>query len=125
MKEDLSSKNIFIEARVNLTEYMIIKRKMQLLKIKKISDYIREATIFGTLFAFQDFYDLINEFIKFTTQIHKIKTNINQIAQRVNSNPVLSKRYSDDLSFIQEEILKIETTQKKFIKKIFTTFKIK
>ena len=125
MKEDLSSKNIFIEARVNLTEYMIIKRKMQLLKIKKISNYIREATIFGTLFAFQDFYDLINEFIKFTTQIHKIKTNINQIAQRVNSNPVLSKRYSDDLSFIQEEILKIETTQKKFIKKIFTTFKIK
>ena len=125
MKEDLSSKNIFIEARVNLTEYMIIKRKMQLLKIKKISDYIREATIFGTLFAFQDFYDLINEFIKFTTQIHKIKTNINQIAQRVNSNPVLSKRYSDDLSFIQEEILKIDTTQKKFIKKIFTTFKIK
>lgn len=125
MKEDLSSKNIFIEARVNLTEYMIIKRKMQLLKIKKISDYIREATIFGTLFAFQDFYDLINEFIKFATQIHKIKTNINQIAQRVNSNPVLSKRYSDDLSFIQEEILKIEITQKKFIKKIFTTFKIK
>ena len=125
MKEDLSSKNIYIEARVNLTEYMIIKRKMQLLKIKKISDYIREATIFGTLFAFQDFYDLINEFIKFTTQIHKIKTNINQIAQRVNSNPVLSKRYSDDLSFIQEEILKIEITQKKFIKKIFTTFKIK
>ena len=69
MKEDLSSKNIFIEARVNLTEYMIIKRKMQLLKIKKISDYIREATIFGTLFAFQDFYDLINEFIKFTLLI--------------------------------------------------------
>ena len=125
MEENLKSKNIFIKARVNLPEYMVIKRKMQLLKIKKISDYIREATIFGTLFAFQDFYDLINEFIKFTTQIHKIKTNINQIAQRVNSNPVLSKRYSDDLSFIQEEILKIETTQKKFIKKIFTTFKIK
>ena len=125
MEENLKSKNIFIKARVNLPEYMVIKRKMQLLKIKKISDYIREATIFGTLFAFQDFYDLINEFIKFTTQIHKIKTNINQIAQRVNSNPVLSKRYSDDLSFIQEEILKIEITQKKFIKKIFTTFKIK
>ena len=35
MKEDLSSKNIFIEARVNLTEYMIIKRKNATVKNQK------------------------------------------------------------------------------------------
>ena len=44
MEENLKSKNIFIKARVNLPEYMIIKRKMQLLKIEKISDYIRDLS---------------------------------------------------------------------------------
>ena len=108
MEENLKSKNIFIKARVNLPEYMVIKRKMQLLKIEKISDYIREATIFGTLFVFQDFYNLTNEWIRVNSQIHKIGTNINQIAHRVNSNPEKLELYSDDLIFIKSQIKKIK-----------------
>ena len=125
MKENLSLKNIYIKARVNLPEYIIIKRKMQLLKIEKISDYIRQATIFGTLFSFQDFYDLTNEWIKFSTQIHKIGTNINQIAHRVNASPEILELYSDDLIFIRNKIQEIEDAQEKLIKKVFTSFKIK
>lgn len=125
MKENLSLKNIYIKARVNLPEYIIIKRKMQLLKIEKISDYIRQATIFGTLFSFQDFYDLTNEWIKFSTQIHKIGTNINQIAHRVNASPENLELYSDDLIFIRNKIQEIKDAQEKLIKKVFTSFKIK
>ena len=125
MKENLSLKNIYIKARVNLPEYIIIKRKMHLLKIEKISDYIRQATIFGTLFSFQDFYDLTNEWIKFSTQIHKIGTNINQIAHRVNASPENLELYSDDLIFIRNKIQEIEDAQEKLIKKVFTSFKIK
>ena len=98
---------------------------MQLLKIEKISDYIRQATIFGTLFSFQDFYDLTNEWIKFSTQIHKIGTNINQIAHRVNASPENLELYSDDLIFIRNKIQEIEDAQEKLIKKVFTSFKIK
>lgn len=125
MEEDIKSKNIFIKARVNLPEYMVIKRKMQLLKIEKMSDYIRQATIFGTLFTFQDFYDLTNEWIKFSTQIHKIGTNINQIAHRVNANPDKLELYSDDLIFIKNQIRKIEMDNEELINKVFTSFKIK
>ena len=125
MEEDIKSKNIFIKARVNLPEYMVIKRKMQLLKIEKMSDYIRQATIFGTLFTFQDFYDLTNEWIKFSTQIRKIGTNINQIAHRVNSNPDKLELYSDDLIFIKNQIRKIEMDNEELINKVFTSFKIK
>ena len=125
MEENLKSKNIFIKARVNLPEYMVIKRKMQLLKIEKISDFIRQATIFGTLFTFQDFYDLTNEWIKFSTQIHKIGTNINQIAHRVNSNPEKLELYSDDLIFIKSQIQKIKMDNEELINKVFKSFKIK
>ena len=125
MEENLKSKNIFIKARVNLPEYMVIKRKMQLLKIEKISDFIRQATIFGTLFTFQDFYDLTNEWIKFSTQIHKIGTNINQIAPRVNSNPEKLELYSDDLIFIKNQIQEIKMDNEELIKKVFKSFKIK
>ena len=125
MEENLKSKNIFIKARVNLPEYMVIKRKMQLLKIEKISDFIRQATIFGTLFTFQDFYDLTNEWIKFSTQIHKIGTNINQSAHRVNSNPEKLELYSDDLIFIKNQIQEIKMDNEELIKKVFKSFKIK
>ena len=90
-----------------------------------MSDYIRQATIFGTLFTFQDFYDLTNEWIKFSTQIHKIGTNINQIAHRVNSNPDKLELYSDDLIFIKNQIRKIEMDNEELINKVFTSFKIK
>ena len=122
MEEDIKSKNIFIKARVNLPEYMVIKRKMQLLKIEKMSDYIRQATIFGTLFTFQDFYDLTNEWIKFSTQIHKIGTNINQIAHRVNANPDKLELYSDDLIFIKNQIRKIEMDNEELINKVYYLF---
>ena len=118
MEENLKSKNIFIKARVNLPEYMVIKRKMQLLKIEKISDYIREATIFGTLFVFQDFYNLTNEWIR-------VGKNINQIAHRVNSNPEKLELYSDDLIFIKSQIKKIKMDNEELIKKVFKSFKIK
>ena len=125
MEENFKSKNIFIKERVNLPEYMVIKRKMQLLKIEKISDYIREATIFGTLFVFQDFYNLTNEWIRVNSQIHKIGTNINQIAHRVNSNPEKLELYSDDLIFIKSQIKKIKMDNEELIKKVFKSFKIK
>ena len=95
------------------------------LKIEKISDYIREATIFGTLFVFQDFYNLTNEWIRVNSQIHKIGTNINQIAHRVNSNPEKLELYSDDLIFIKNQIKKIKMDNEELIKKVFKSFKIK
>ena len=57
-------------------------------------------------FVFQDFYNLTNEWIRVNSQIHKIGTNINQIAHRVNSNPEKLELYSDDLIFIRAKFRK-------------------
>lgn len=124
MEENMKAKNILINARVNLPEYMIIKRKMQLLNITKISDYIRQATIFGTLFRFQDFYDMANEWIKYNAQINKIGTNINQIAHRVNSNPEKLELYSEDIEYLKLKIQEIQNTHNEMVKRVFEDFHI-
>lgn len=111
-------RNIVVQTRVNIVEYTICKRRMELLNINTMSEFVRQACLYGKLFYFKNFDEMTEALVENSNQLFKIGININQIAHRVNSNPEAVNLYSEDVDYLKKEMKTIKENQINLTKKI-------
>lgn len=111
-------RNIVVQTRVNIVEYTICKRRMELLNINTMSGFVRQACLYGKLFYFKNFDEMTEALVENSNQLFKIGININQIAHRVNSNPEAVNLYSEDVDYLKKEMKTIKENQINLTKKI-------
>jgi len=96
-------RNVLIRFFVTAEEKAVIQKRMELVGIKNMSNYLRKLAMDGYLINVD--YTYIKEM---NAQLSAIGRNVNQIAARVNSTGII---YADDVSEIkkkQEEIWQLQ-----------------
>lgn len=99
MNEFEDNRMIKISFRMSPDEVNFVKEKAKLSGAKNLSSYLRKMAITGLIINYQS-----DEIKTLQRDMVGIKTNINQIAQRVNST---NNVYSDDIKEIQEKVEEI------------------
>lgn len=96
-------RDILIRFFVTAEEKAVIQKRMELVGIKNMSNYLREISMDGYLINVD--YTYIKEM---NAELSAIGRNINQIAARANSTGII---YADDITEIkkkQEEIWQLQ-----------------
>ena len=99
MSESARTRSREIKFRVNDEEFLIIRRKMIMSRMRNREAFIRKMLIEGVIINV-DTAPLENIFY----EMHKIGTNINQIAKVANTNGTISRAELENLKGKVEEI---------------------
>ena len=90
-------------------EKYILDRKVELLKRKSISHYIRTLILYGFV------YDVDYSYLRqYNETLGKISSNLNQIAKRINST---GNVYEEDMKEVKGIMDEVWRTQKAMLKK--------
>lgn len=92
-------RNCLLRFYVSEDEKAFIYEKMNVAKIRNLSDYLRKVAIESKI-EIRDY----SEFRNFRNELNKIGVNINQISRRVNETRSVYKEDLKDIQDKQEEI---------------------